>query len=793
MQKYNLPNNFLKLISEHLPDMLWAKDIDGKYLFANKQICKNLLMAENSEEVIGQTDVFFALRERAKHPGNSQWHTFGELCHNSDDVVLDKMEPMRFEEYGNIRGKLVYFDVHKAPFYDEDGSLIGVIGSGRDITDQKRLESKLLESKKEADTIFEKNAAGIFIVDRNRNIVNVNERFCEMFGYTKEEIIGKSTLELHISEENYNSYNAHFLDAKNALKVELEHEYKKKDGSIFWCENHGSQMEFEEDEPGVIWSILDITDRKESELELKTTKQLIESGPVVVFEWSGKEGWPIKFVSSNVESVLGLNYLNLLDGTHTFSEYIYPDDLEKVIQEVTEYTSSLRTSFTQEYRLVREDASVVWIQDFSVIDYNEDNTINTIKGYIFDDTTQKLADERIEHLNSYDQLTNLPNRYKLQLDIDKNNSYACAIFNISSFGEINDFFGVSTGDSILIQLANEMKHIGIDAYRIGGDEFAVLFHASTTRLRLEEWLKSKLMSLQEVSLAVAEETVTINLNVGMAFDTDDLLTKADIALHKAKEKKLSYAIYEKNENIEEVYKKNIEMASTIHQTLAEDRLRCYYQPIVSLQTNKIAKYESLVRMLCRDGKIVPPIDFLSVAKKTKLYPRITRTVIYNACKLFANKDTDFSVNLSIDDINNPVTVQEIIKTIIDTKTADRIIFEILETEGIEEYDSVIRFITQVKALGAKIAIDDFGSGYSSFEHIVELNIDYIKIDGSLIKGISSNNKHRIVVETIVEFAKKMGAKTIAEFVCDEAVYDVVKALGVDYSQGYYTGKPEPLT
>ena len=135
-------DNFLKLISKHLPDMLWAKDLEGNYLYANDAICNYLLMA-SPDEVIGKNDVYFATRERNKHPDNKQWHTFGELCFNSDYVVLEHMKSMKFEEYGNIKNKLTYLEVHKAPLHDHNGKLIGTIGSGRDITAQILLEKKI--------------------------------------------------------------------------------------------------------------------------------------------------------------------------------------------------------------------------------------------------------------------------------------------------------------------------------------------------------------------------------------------------------------------------------------------------------------------------------------------------------------------------------------------------------------------------------------------------------------------------------------------------------------------------
>lgn len=125
----------LELLTQHLPDMLWVKDLQGIYLYANKAICDGLLMAKDTEEPIGKGDIFFALRERELHKDKPDWHTFGELCFNSDIDVIKQNRAMKFEEYGNVKGKLMYLEVYKAPFYNEDGKIIGTVGAGRDITE----------------------------------------------------------------------------------------------------------------------------------------------------------------------------------------------------------------------------------------------------------------------------------------------------------------------------------------------------------------------------------------------------------------------------------------------------------------------------------------------------------------------------------------------------------------------------------------------------------------------------------------------------------------------------------
>lgn len=136
----------IELLSEHLPDMLWVKERNGNYIYANQAICDGLLMAKDTSEPIGKNDLFFAERERNAHPENLQWHTFGELCFNSDLIVIENNKPMKFEEFGNVKGEILYLEVYKAPFYDKEGNIIGTVGAGRDITRLKQVQIDLEQS-----------------------------------------------------------------------------------------------------------------------------------------------------------------------------------------------------------------------------------------------------------------------------------------------------------------------------------------------------------------------------------------------------------------------------------------------------------------------------------------------------------------------------------------------------------------------------------------------------------------------------------------------------------------------
>jgi len=195
-------------------------------------------------------------------------------------------------------------------------------------------------------------------------------------------------------------------------------------------------------------------------------------------------------------------------------------------------------------------------------------------------------------------------------------------------------------------------------------------------------------------------------------------------------------------------------------------------------------------MIDEDGKIISPFFFLGIAKKTKKYFEITKIVIKQSFEMFEKSSAEFSINITIEDILNKNITLFIFKMLERYGIGSRVVFEIVESEYIQNFEEVLDFIQKVKTYGSKIAIDDFGTGYSNFEYIIKLQVDYLKIDGSLIKNIDTDENTYLVVSTIVEFAKKLNMKTIAEFVENEEIFNKVKELGIDYSQGYYFSAPK---
>jgi len=409
-----------------------------------------------------------------------------------------------------------------------------------------------------------------------------------------------------------------------------------------------------------------------------------------------------------------------------------------------------------------------------------------------DEKVKEKTRALIENLY-HDRLTSLPNRLKFQEDLALFSNNTVALFNIDDFKEINDFFGIDAGDTILTQIAYWLGEMKLHPYRIGGDEFATIFPRELSQENIQKNIGTLLGTFSGKTFIIGDETFHLRATMGVAILSEKPLIHANIALNKARSLKKPYSFYDASEGIEEQYKINISMSAQIREALIENRIICQYQPIMNCKTGAIDKYETLVRIKRHDGVLIAPNDFLLIAQKTKLYPSITQAVIYQACSTFSNRTEDFSINLASSDILDPYTLTTIERILKQTGTANRVVFEILESEGIENFEEVATFIAHVKKLGAKIAIDDFGSGYSNFENILKLNVDFLKIDGSLIHNIDEDPRHEIIVASIVDFTRRIGIETIAEFVSSEKIFTIITKLGITYAQGYYTGKPKFLS
>lgn len=404
--------------------------------------------------------------------------------------------------------------------------------------------------------------------------------------------------------------------------------------------------------------------------------------------------------------------------------------------------------------------------------------------------------QELEHRYYHHQLTQLPNRNRLIEDIQSMGSAHIALFNLDKFQEFNDYFGEELGNIAIKEMARFLIESTPDScglYHVNGDEFALVSSKVKIKEEFIEGMRDLQKRLNSKQFTYGEEVYILMASVGIASSSVNQLACADIALKEAKKHHTGLSVYNSSMGMEKAYEDNLLCSKKLIHAINSDKIVPYFQAIVSLKNASIpVRHEGLARMIEEDGTVTKPYQFLNIAKRLRLYPEVTRTMFYKILQTIENEEVAISINLSVEDMNNSEIVQMIINALNSFEHNALITFEILETEALDNYGNVQLFIDSVRSYGAKVAIDDFGSGYSNFAHILNMNVDYIKIDSSLISNVDTDRNSRLMVETIVKLAEQLGIETVAEFVSTEEIYNTVKELGVDWAQGYWLGRPVSL-
>lgn len=395
-----------------------------------------------------------------------------------------------------------------------------------------------------------------------------------------------------------------------------------------------------------------------------------------------------------------------------------------------------------------------------------------------------------------DKLTNLPNRNKLKKELEENHVELMALLDIDEFSTINDLFGEKNGDKILCELASKLKkyfdHKLYTVYRIEADKFAIV--ADNSSQDLEDFYvlcRNFIDIIEKESLFIEEDEIDINITIGIAKGDGSRAFKfSQRVINYARNKLQKIMIYNESFKIQQSFEENILWVKQIKTGFRENLFQAYFQGIVDTKTQEIYKYEALIRYVTKEGEEISPFKFLNIAKKTKLYPNIIKIILQDAFKLIKNKNKRVSVNISYDDIANLETTKYIYEILEQNRKYTHMLeFEILESEEISDFNEVSKFIANIKKFDCIMGVDDFGAGYSNFNLLTLLDIDFVKIDGSLIENINTSKDLEIIVSTIANFSKEFGVKTVAEYVSNEEIYNKIKELNIDYCQGYYFDKP----
>jgi len=415
----------------------------------------------------------------------------------------------------------------------------------------------------------------------------------------------------------------------------------------------------------------------------------------------------------------------------------------------------------------------------------------------YQDALERSVAEKIKELQTQyvtDPLTKLPNRFAVKEDSLSAKDQTLILINLNNFNLINYTFGRDLGDQVIMRIATKLKNFSnsnFKLYRLSEEEFAFLSH----KISIEE-AKQIVYNIrghfEQNSIKIRSLELYILFSIAIEYgNKNEILKNASIALSRLKsEGKNNFCINEDTQEYNKQQKNNLFWMKQLNTCIKNNQLVPFFQPIIDIETNQVYKYETLARIILDNNDIVLPKHFIKAAYLAGLGTKITKTMIDKSLHRIQNSNKNLSFNITQEDLEENYLIKYLNKK---TKTykidRSQITLEILETISVDSALKSLEQLKELKTLGYKISIDDFGAEMSNFSRLINLNVDYIKIDGSFIKDIDTNKSLQPIVETMKNFADKINAKVIAEFVHNESVFETIKEIGIHYAQGYYLSKP----
>lgn len=502
------------------------------------------------------------------------------------------------------------------------------------------------------------------------------------------------------------------------------------------------------------------------------------------------------------------------DIINTSLERFFPtEQWPEIKTTLSELKNNSRSVNQQESEFIHSDGSIhiiSWLH--SSLEHPTDSSVVLSVG--LDITEKKLSDEKIIWLADHDALTELYNRRKFNIEFDNilsqanrfNHQGALLFLDLDQFKDINDSCGHTIGDQILRQVGQILLSISRTTdvvARLGGDEFSIILPETGNEgaIVLAEKINEKLATM---NLTFNDIRYKLTASIGIVqfpladLSIDELISNADLAMYQAKARgKNSWHQFDLDDKTRLQLETRVFWKQKIEDSLENNKFIFYYQPIMDIRNRTVSHYEVLIRMKDDDGTIYPPATFIQVAEQTGLIHDIDHFVlqqgIFKQAELDQNNShISLSLNLSGHAVDDPILLPLLKRLFKESNVnPEHLIFELTETAAVADILQAKELMQQMNNLGCRFSLDDFGTGFASFRYMRELPVDIVKIDGSFITNLANNPDDQLFVKALVDVAKGMGKKTIAEFVENAETLALLHTFGVDYAQGYYIGKPEP--
>jgi diguanylate cyclase (GGDEF)-like protein/PAS domain S-box-containing protein len=542
-------------------------------------------------------------------------------------------------------------------------------------------------------------------------------------------------------------------------------------------------------------------------------RALIEHTPAGAYIDAVDEVSSSLYISAQVETMLGYAPEEWLVDREFFLKILHPDDQERVLVENAR-TNESGERFDMEYRLISRDGRTVWVHDEAVLVRDEEGDPLYWQGVMTDVTERKALEERLRHQALHDPLTDLPNR-TLLLDrlehalerAERRKKVAVLFLDLDNFKRVNDSLGHQTGDRLLVEVARRLRsslRTEDTVARLGGDEFVILGEdlngdedAAAFAGRIARALRPG------VALDGHEVFVTVSIGIALGSSGEDrpeaLLRDAEIAMYQGKQGgKNRYEFY--RPVMGELSSQRLTLEQALRCALERGEFVVHYQPKVNIGTGEIVGVEALLRWKHPERGLLPPADFVPLAEETGLIMPLGRWVLEEACrqvkewhKLYpSDQPLAVNVNLSARQFYGPDLVRKVAGVLRETDLeASSLVLEITEGSAMEDAPSTMATLGALRGLGVKLAIDDFGNGYSSLSYLKRFPLDVIKIDRSIVEGLGRDRGDSAIVSATITLAHALGLEVIAEGMeTGEAVAEL-QALGCNFGQGDYWWRPQP--
>ena len=762
--------------------------------FLDEPIC----MVDFQDRLIRANKAYY--ENMSTTPGQAIGEKIGKFCHPSNTAEIcpvcrarkDKKDSVITLEAGDQANKNHFpVEISINIIHDKNDMPIALIQSIRDLTHIRNADLVIRQNESRMRGLLDATPDPLLIINEQGIVILVNRMFEKQFGYQADELIGKN-IDLLVPEAD----KINHLELSKKYMQQPTARPKIPSLSLYCLHQDGHSIPVEislspaETEEGTLITVAlrDISARLEADKELNRLASFPEHSPIPIIEFR-----------SNGE----LTYLNPI------ARKLFPD-LEKaggkhfLLQDIL----SLRNELSNNQNELIRDIEINGAIYEQKVTYNPQQSL--IRIYFWDITKIRDMTRQMAYQATHDSLTRLINRTEFEFRLEQalqsveheNKQHVLCYMDLDQFKIVNDTCGHIAGDEMLKQISSlllsNLRESDTLA-RLGGDEFGLLLTGCpvNTARTIAEKLRN---SVEDYRFSWQDKNFKVGISIGLVpilekgLTVSELLSAADTACYIAKEHGRNRVhTYNPKDRLSAKHTNEMNWVHRIHKALEEDRLLLYCQQILCLENPSHLYYEILIRMRGENSEIIPPLAFLPAAERYGLIAQIDKQVIEKTIKSFSVPELaniHLSLNLSGQTLSDHNIMNFILNTIEKYQfDATRLTFEVTETAMVANLSDALRFISTLKGLGCRFALDDFGSGFSSFAYLKNLPVDIIKIDGGFVRDLITDPINAVMVESMIYIGHNMKLQTVAEFVENVDILNALQEMGIDYVQGYGIAHP----